>query len=429
MVALPFVLKRNNGQQMRVLVLGAGLVGVASAWYLSEDGHEVTVVDRQPGVALETSFANGGQISTSHAEPWANPGAPWKALQWLGREDSPLLWRLRADPAQLAWGLRFLRECTPGRTRQNIIAILRIALYSRALLKELRPALGLEYDQQQRGILHFYTDAAEFEHAIPQAALMREYGCERVVKTAAECLAIEPALAGSTVPIVGGTYTAEDESGDAHKFTQALADRAAARGVAFRFGSGIAALLHEGGRITGVRLTNGETLTADAYVVALGSYSPLLLKPLGLGIPVYPAKGYSATFPLAPESDAPTVSLTDDGHKIVFSRLGERLRVAGTAEFTGYDTSLNEVRCQALVRRTQAIFPQVRTDGVEFWAGLRPATPSNVPLVGGTGLDNLYLNTGHGTLGWTMACGTGKLLADLMAGWTPDIDAAAYRCG
>lgn len=414
---------------MRVLVLGAGLVGVASAWYLGEDGHEVTVVERQPGAALETSFANGGQISTSHAEPWANPGAPWKALQWLGREDSPLLWRLRADPAQLAWGLRFLRECTPGRTRANIVAILRIALYSRALLQELRPALGLEYDQRRRGILHFYTDRSEFEHAIPQAALMREYGCERVVKTAAECLAIEPALAASTVPIVGGTFTADDESGDAHKFTQALADRAAARGVTFRFGARIAALLQSGGRISGVRLENGETLTADAYVLALGSYSPLMLKPLGLGIPVYPAKGYSATFPLSEDSMAPTVSLTDDGHKIVFSRLGNRLRVAGTAEFTGYDTTLNDVRCQALVRRTRALFPQVRADEVEFWAGLRPATPSNVPLIGRTRLPNLYLNTGHGTLGWTMACGTGKLLADLMIGRTPGIDATAYRCG
>jgi D-amino-acid dehydrogenase len=413
---------------MRVLVLGAGLVGVSSAWYLSEHGHEVTVIDRQPGVALETSFANGGQISTSHAEPWANPGAPWKALQWLGHEDSPLLWRLRADPAQFAWGLRFLRECTPGRTRQNIIAILRIALYSRELLKQLRPALGLEYDQQERGILHFYTDAAEFAHAIPQSELMREYGCDRVVMTAAECLAIEPALAGSTVPVVGGTYTAEDESGDAHKFTRELADRAAAHGVTFRFGDHVSGLMQEGGRIVGVRLASGETLTADAYVIALGSYSPLLLKPLGINIPVYPAKGYSATFALDAGSPAPTVSLTDDGHKVVFSRLGNRLRVAGTAEFTGYDTSLNPVRCQALVKRTNALFPGlVGETKAEFWAGLRPATPGNVPLVGRSRLSNLYLNTGHGTLGWTMACGTGKLLADLLAGKVPDIDPEPYR--
>jgi len=415
---------------VRVAVLGAGLVGVASAWYLREDGHEVTVIDRQPGVALETSFANGGQISTSHAEPWANPRAPAKVLRWLGHEDSPLLWRLRADAAQWAWGLRFLCECTPGRTRANIVAILRLALYSRALLKDLRPALDLEYDQQLQGILHFYTDAAEFEHAIPQAELMRQYGCQRLVKTAAECLAIEPALKASTVPIVGGTYTAEDESGDAHKFASELAQDAATRGVVFRYGEKIAELLADGGGVTGVRLEGGSVLTADAYVVALGSYTPLLLRPLGIRLPVYPAKGYSATIPLAADCVAPTVSLTDDGHKIVFSRLGNRLRVAGTAEFTGYDTSINDVRCQALVRRTRALFPDIDLPAdIEFWAGLRPATPSNVPVIGQTRLPNLWLNTGHGTLGWTMACGTGRLLADIVGGRPPEIDPSAYRHG
>jgi len=412
---------------MRILVLGAGLVGVSSAWYLGEDGHEVTVVDRQPGVALETSFANGGQISTSHAEPWANPAAPWKILQWLGREDSPLLWRLRADPAQFAWGLRFLRECLPARARANTVAILRLALYSRALLKELRPALALDYDQQERGILHFYTDAAEFAHAIPQAELMRQYGCDRVLKTAADCVAIEPALANSTAPVVGGTYTVDDESGDARMFAGALARRAAERGAKFVFDTSVAALLREGDRIAGVRLGNGRTLDADAYVVALGSYSPLLLRPLGILLPVYPAKGYSATYALDDGSVAPSVSLTDDGYKVVFSRLGDRLRVAGTAEFTGYDTSLNEVRCQALVRRTAAIFPGLSHRGeIQFWAGLRPATPGNVPLIGATGLSNLYVNAGHGTLGWTMACGTGKLLADIVGGHEPAIDPEPY---
>lgn len=413
---------------MRVLVLGAGLVGVASAWYLSEAGHEVVVVDRQPGAGLETSFANGGQISTSHAEPWANPSTPWKALQWLGREDSPLLWRLRADPAQFLWGLRFLRECTPGRTRENIIAILRIALYSRALLKELRPALDLQYDQLERGILHFYTDAAEFEHAIPQAELMRQYGCDRVVKSAAECLAIEPALARSTVPIVGGTFTADDESGDAHQFARILAARAGQRGVDFRYGLTVTQVLREGGRVGGVALASGEVLKADAYVMALGSYSPLLLHSLGICIPVYPAKGYSATFPLDGRLPAPDVSLTDDGFKVVFSRLGDRLRVAGTAEFAGYDLGLPAARCEPLVRRTQMIFPGlVDPASAEFWTGLRPATPSNVPLVGATRYPNLFLNTGHGTLGWTMACGTGKLLADMLSGRAPDIDPDPYH--
>jgi D-amino-acid dehydrogenase len=413
---------------MRIVVLGAGLIGVASAWFLVEDGHEVCVVDRQPGPALETSFANGGQVSTSHAEPWANPATPLKILKWLGREDSPLLWRLRADPAQWAWGLRFLRECTAARTRANIRAILALALDSRVRLKTLRRELGLEYDALTRGILHFYTDTAEFAHAIPQAALMREFGCERVVNTAAECLAIEPALAESNLPIVGGTYTADDESGDAHRFVEGLADRAVARGVRFDYGRQVSGIEAAGGRVSAIRFTNGETLAADAVVVALGSYTPLLLRPLGIPIPVYPAKGYSITIPLAAEAHAPTVSLTDDGAKLVFSRLGQRLRVAGTAEFTGYDISLNTARIDALIRRTQQLFPRltIKAAAVEPWAGLRPATPTNVPIIGATHLSNLYVNTGHGTLGWTMAVGSGRLLADLVAGKSPAIDPQPY---
>ncbi|WIM06166.1 MAG: D-amino acid dehydrogenase [Candidatus Nitricoxidivorans perseverans] len=416
---------------MRVVVLGAGLIGVASAWYLAEDGHDVTVADRQPGPANETSFANGGQISTSHAEPWANPGAPMKVLRWLGRADAPLLWRLRADPAQWAWGLRFLAECLPGRARANTVAILRLALESRALLKALRPALGLEYDSLSRGILHFYTDEAEFDHAISQAALMRESGCDREVKTAAECLDIEPALGRSTLPIVGGTFTAGDESGDARKFTLALAAACAARGVKFRHGAAVEGLIRKGNAVTGARLAGGERLAADAFVIALGSWSPLLARPMGIGIPVFPAKGYSATLPLASlasEGVAPTVSLTDDGAKLVFSRLGDRLRVAGTAEFAGYDTSLDAVRCEALARRTFALFPGLASlrPTTEFWAGLRPSTPGNVPIVGRATLSNLWINTGHGTLGWTLACGSGRLLADLVGGRAPAIDPAPY---
>ncbi len=416
---------------MRVTVLGAGVVGVASAWYLAADGHEVTVIERQPLPAQETSFANGGQISVSHAEPWANPRAPWTALKWLGREDAPLLWRLRADPAQWAWGLRFLRECTTARARANVGAIARLGLASRAALQSLRRELGLEYDQLERGILHFYTDAREFEHAIPQAALMRDFGCERVPQTAAECLAIEPALAGSRVPIVGGTYTAGDESGDARKFTQALAQRAALRGVRFRHGETVAGLECGGSRLTGVRLASGECVAADVTVLALGSYSPLFLKPLGIRLPVYPAKGYSVTMVLPDGVAAPTVSLTDDGHKIVISRLGQTLRVAGTAEFNGYDTAINPVRCAALRLRIGEVFPALAgANEVDRWAGLRPATPGNVPLVGdmsGAGLAGLWLNTGHGTLGWTLACGSGRLLADLVCGRDPGLDASPYR--
>jgi len=416
---------------MRVTVLGAGVVGVTTAWYLAADGHDVTVIDRQPLPAQETSFANGGQISVSHAEPWANPQAPLKALKWMGREDAPLLWRLRADPAQWAWGLRFLRECTAARARANVGAIVRLGLASRTALQVLRRELALEYDHLERGILHFYTDPAEFEHALPQAALMREFGCDRVPKTAAECLAIEPALAGSRVPVVGGTYTAGDESGDARRFTEALAQHAAARGVRFRYGETVTALLREGDRLAGVRLGSGETLCADMTVLALGSYSPLLLRPLGLRLPVYPAKGYSATLTLPPGTAAPSVSLTDDGHKIVISRLGQTLRVAGTAEFNGYDTSLNAARCAALLTRTREIFPSLATvSQVDYWAGLRPATPGNVPLIGdmaAAGLAGLWLNTGHGTLGWTLSCGSARLLADLAAGRDPGFEARPYR--
>lgn len=413
---------------MRVIVLGAGVVGTTAAWYLSAAGHEVTVVDRQPQAGLETSFANGGQISVCHAEPWAHPGVLPQVLKWIGHESSPLLWRMRADPAQWAWGLRFLRECTPARTRANIIATLKLALHSRACLQSLRNELQLQYDHLERGILHVYTDARDFEHAIPQAALMREYGCDRVTKSAEECLQIEPALRHSKLKLIGGTFTAEDESGDARKFTQALADKCAERGVVYRYGSTITGLDRAGDRIGGVRLLDGSLLQADAYVLALGSYTPLLLRPVGVNLPIYPGKGYSATLTLREDAVAPEVSITDDGHKLVFSRLGNRLRIAGTAEFNGYNTELNQVRCEAIVKRTQALFPLATSDEApEYWAGLRPATPGNVPYVGQSRYANLFVDSGHGTLGWTMSCGSGQLLADLVDGKAPAIDPRPYR--
>ena len=412
---------------MRVIVLGAGVVGTASAWYLARAGHEVTVVERQGAAGLETSFANGGQISVSHAEPWANPDAPGKIWEWLGREDAPLLFRLRGDARQWAWGLRFLVECLPFRTRGNIRQILALALYSRAQLQLLRRDTGIQYDQLTRGILHFYTDEEEFERAVEQAGLMRQYGCERDVKTAAECIAIEPALRHAAERIVGGTYTASDESGDARKFTEGLAQLASAQGVRFLYGRSIKRLEAERRRIMSVVLADAEggddRISADAYVVALGSYSPLVLRSVGISIPVYPLKGYSITVPLEAGDEAPTVSLTDDSHKLVFSRLGERLRVAGTAELNGYNTDVNDVRCQAIVRRTFDLFPSAgHPERAEFWTGLRPATPSNVPVVGRTRYANLFLNTGHGTLGWTMACGSGHAIADIVSGRQPEPD-------
>lgn len=416
---------------MHIVILGAGLIGVASAWHLAADGHEVTVIDRQPAPARETSCANGGQISTSHAEPWANPSAPKKILAWLGRRDAPLLWRWRWDAAQWRWGLRFLGECRPARTAANIRAILALALMSRERTKSLRRELSLDYDCLERGILHFYTDRREFAHAVLQAELMRRHGCDRQPVSAAECVAIEPALAHSRLPIVGGTYTPADESGDARRFVEQLVAQCQRRGVIFRFGEAVTTIEAPRGRFAALRLASGERLAAEALVVAAGSYSTPLVAPLGLRLPVYPAKGYSLTIPLEGETNAaaaPMVSLTDDGAKLVFSRLGNRLRVAGTAEFAGFDISLREERLAPILARVRAIFPRVPIDEsqIERWCGLRPATPGNVPLIGPTPIAGLYLNTGHGTLGWTMAVGSGVLLADLIAGRRPPIDPEPY---
>ena len=413
---------------MKVIVLGAGITGVTAAWYLNKAGHEVTVIERQPGAGLETSFANGGQISVSHAEPWANPHAPLKVLKWLAKEDAPLLFRLRADWRQWLWGLAFLRECTPARTRHNIAQLVNLGLYSRASLQALRAETGIEYDQLARGILHFYTSAQEFENAQAPARLMRELGCELEMKTAAECVAIEPALAGARHLIAGGSMTPSDESGDAHKFTAGLAALGAARGIRFRYGSAIERLLASGGRVDGVRVRHAEateTLRADAYVLCLGAFSPLLAQPLGVNLMIYPAKGYSVTMPVADAARAHTVSLTDDEYKLVFSRLGDRLRIAGTAELSGYDADLNPVRCSAILRRAQQLFPGAGDAGrAQFWAGLRPATPSNLPYVGRTRLANLYVDTGHGTLGWTHGCGSGRAIAEIVSGHRPQVDFA-----
>jgi D-amino-acid dehydrogenase len=418
---------------MRAIVLGSGLLGITSAHYLQQLGHEVTVIDRQATPAAETSFANGGQISVSHAEPWANPSAPLKVLQWLAREDAPLLFRIRADMRQWLWGLQFLRECTPARTRHNIEQIVSLGTYSRDTLQQLRAELGLEYAQRTQGILHFYTSQKEFDGAEGPAQQMRALGCDRRVISADEALAIEPALAHIRPQLAGATFTAEDESGDANQFARALAQRAADAGVQFRMGHNITALREVGGRIDHVEVTDAEgrfqRIKGDVFVLAMGSFSPLLAAPLGIRLPIYPAKGYSVTMPVLDASRAHQVSLTDDEFKLVFSRLttpeGDRLRIAGTAELNGYDRNLNAVRCEAIVRRTEQLFPGAGdASQAQFWAGLRPATPSNVPLIGRTKLNNLFLNTGHGTLGWTHACGSGKSIARIVSGLAPEVDFA-----
>ena len=407
---------------MRVLVLGAGVVGVSAAWFLARDGHAVTVLDRQPGVGMETSFANGGQVSASHAEPWANPATPRKALAWLGREDAPLVFRWRRwDPALWAWGLRFLANCTAARARVNTERTLRVALYSRQVLAGLRAETGLAYDQKSRGILHVYRDHREFGHACGEAEMMVRLGLAREVCDPARCLAIEPALAAVAGELAGGLFSPDDESGDAHKFTGGLARLAADGGVTFRLGLTILGLAREGDRITAV-ITDQGRVEADMYVLALGSFSPLLVRSLGLRLPIYPAKGYSATVKVGDAAGAPEVSITDDENKMVYSRLGDRLRVAGTAELAGWDVSPTPSRARALVERARRLFPHAGDyDAAEPWAGLRPVTPDSVPILGRTPIRNLILDTGHGTLGWTMACGSGRLVADLVAGRPTDI--------
>lgn len=414
---------------MKVVVLGAGVTGVATAWHLSRAGHEVIVIERREAPALETSYANGGQISVSHAEPWASPRAPWQILRWLGREDAPLLFRLRADPAQWRWAWYFLRECTPSRLRHNIRQLVALGNYSCNVLQHLRAETGIQYDQLTRGILHFYTSQAAWSGAQRAMQLMREAGCRLESRSAEECINIEPALASVRDRLAGGSYSPDDESGDAHRFTRELAGLCSARGVLFRFGLTARSLVTGKHRhITGVRVCGkdvDEVIAADACVVCLGTGSSALLQPLGIRLRIYPVKGYSVTLPVRDPQKAYSVSLIDEEHKLVFSRLGERLRIAGTAELNGYDLTLNNTRCNAILRRVAELFPEAGDfDRPLLWAGLRPATPSNVPYLGGTRYDKLYLNTGHGTLGWTQACGAGAAIADLLSGRQPAVDSS-----
>ncbi|GAA5233816.1 D-amino acid dehydrogenase [Verticiella sediminum] len=411
---------------MKVVVLGSGIIGTASAWWLRQDGHEVEVIDRAVGPARETSFANGGQVSVAYAEPWATPQAPWRLLQWLMRDDSPLLFRPQFDWRQWQWGLAFLGECRRSRLEPNIRAMQQLAEYSRRTLQEMRRELGIDYDHLERGILTFYRSSSDFETAQQAASVLRDLGVDRRILSADEVIQTEPALAGQRARIVGGDYTASDESGDVFKFTTALAERGAAQGVRFRYSTQVMRLLAEGGRVYAAETIGPdgryERVHGDVFVVAAGAFSAQLVRPLGVPCPVYPAKGYSATFRILDAARAPRMSLTDSSRKVVISPLGDRLRVAGTAELSGYDRGLNTVRCEALTRIAQECFgPDVLDLSVpNYWAGLRPATPSSVPLVGRTRIGNLYLNTGHGTLGWTMGPGSGRMLADLVAGRRPE---------
>ena len=411
---------------MHILVLGAGVVGTTTAWYLQKQGHQVTVVDRQNQAGLETSYANGGQISVSHAEPWANPSAPLKVMKWLFQPDAPLLFRPRLDPAQWRWALSFLGQCTSARAAHNIRQMVNLGTYSRSQLQALRKEAGNEYNHLEKGILHFYTNPAEFDGAMEPTRIMQDLGCDRQIIDADRAVELEPALKPIRNRIAGATYTSEDESGDARMFTQNLAKRCAEAGVEFRYGTEILSFERAGERVLGIQtLRDGhhETLRADAYVLSMGSFSAALASQLGIVLNIYPAKGYSITVPVKNEEAAFNVSLTDDEYKLVYSRLGDRMRVAGTAELNGYSRKLNYTRCRAIVRRTAEVMPEAGYwDQAEFWTGLRPATPSNVPYIGKSHFANLYLNTGHGTLGWTHSCGSAAALADIIDGRKPEVD-------
>ena len=411
---------------MHILVLGAGVVGTTTAWYLQKQGHQVTVVDRQNQAGLETSYANGGQISVSHAEPWANPSAPLKVMKWLFQPDAPLLFRPRLDPAQWRWALSFLGQCTSARAAHNIRQMVNLGTYSRSQLQALRKEAGIEYNHLEKGILHFYTNPAEFDGAMEPTRIMQDLGCDRQIIDADRAVELEPALKPIRNRIAGATYTSEDESGDARMFTQNLAKRCAEAGVEFRYGTEILGFERAGERVLGIQtLRDGhhETLRADAYVLSMGSFSAALASQLGIFLNIYPAKGYSITVPVKNEEAAFNISLTDDEYKLVYSRLGDRMRVAGTAELNGYSRKLNYTRCRAIVRRTAEVMPEAGYwDQAEFWTGLRPATPSNVPYIGKSHFANLYLNTGHGTLGWTHSCGSAAALADIIDGRKPEVD-------
>ena len=427
---------------MKILVLGAGIIGTSTAWHLREQGHEVVVVERQPGAALETSYANAAQISVSYCEPWANAEAPLKVLKWLFRNDAPLLFRPQLPFGeglqQWRWGLQFLAQCNDAAFERNVKQLVALGAYSHRALKDVVRATGIDYHRLERGIAHFYTDAKSFDGAGRAAELMRRHGVQRKVVTRGELLAIEPALRPFAGRIVGGTYTPSDESGDARLFTEQLAARAQAQGVQFLYGHDVLRLEQAGGAVQAVQVRNRTTgeaqrLTADEIVVAMGSFTGPLLRSVGVDLPIYPGKGYSATFKLLRPEAAPFVSMIDDELKIAMSRLGDTLRVAGTIEVGGWnlslDTPLAQARCRMLARRIETILPGVcdtrlpeQGGDPQFWSGLRPATPTNIPYIGRTKVGRLWVNAGHGTLGWTHGAGSGKAIAELIGGRMPEMD-------
>nr|WP_298682548.1 D-amino acid dehydrogenase [uncultured Dongia sp.] len=407
---------------MKIVVLGSGVIGVATAYFLALDGHEVIVLDRQNGPALETSFANAGEVSPGYSAPWAAPGIPLKALKWLFMRHRPLVIWPKLDPAMWLWGLRMLRNCTAARYAHNKGLMLPIAHYSRDVLAALRNETGIDYDARMQGTLQLFRLAKQMDGIAADTQVLAEAGIPYEVLDIEGCLKVEPGLRHVREKFVGGLRLPKDETGDCFKFTQALRTFAEAAGAQFRYNVEIESVTHDGGRISGVRTTGG-VVTGDGYVVALGSYSPRLLSPLGLRVPIYPVKGYSLTLPVTADMSAPQSTVMDETHKVAITRLGDRIRVGGTAELAGYNLTLREGRRGTLTHVVSDLFPQGGdVSKAEFWCGLRPMTPDGPPIIGPTRYPNLYLNTGHGTLGWTMACGSGRVMADMISGRKPEID-------
>lgn len=401
---------------MKVAVLGGGVIGVTTAWALARQGAEVTVVDRQPGVALETSYANAGQVSPGYSTPWAAPGIPLKAMKWLFQRHAPLAIRLDGSWFQMRWMAAMLANCSSGRYSVNKERMMRLSEYSRDCLRDWRQQAGVQYDERSGGTLQLFRTQAQLDAAQRDVEVLQACGVPFELLDREGVGRIEPALVRARVPLAGGLRLPNDETGDCHRFTTQLAQHAQSLGVQFLQGQIIQRIDADAQRIQGVHLADGSILRADRYVLAAGSYSRGLLKPLGLDIPVYPVKGYSLTIPLVDASLAPESTVLDETYKIALTRLGDRIRVGGMAELGGFDLSLNPRRRETLEKVTRELFPGGDLARAEFWTGLRPMTPDGTPLVGATPLQNLYLNTGHGTLGWTMACGSAQLLADQIMG-------------
>ena len=406
---------------MRVIVLGSGVIGVASAYYLAKQGATVTVLDRQPGPAEETSFGNAGQISPGYSTPWAAPGIPFKAVKWMFQHHAPLAINMDGSMWQLQWMAQMLKNCNPQSYAINKERMTRVAEYSRDCLRELRKDTGIHYENRAKGTLQVFRNEAQLEAVQRDIQVLKECGVDYELLLKEDLAKVEPALAYAQDKLVGGLHLPNDETGDCYLFTNALADLAKGLGVDFKFNQKVEKLVVEGDEIKGV-VVDGQVLTADRYVLAFGSYSRDLLKPLHLDLPVYPVKGYSLTIPIVDPAFAPQFTVLDETYKIAITRFDERIRVGGMAELSGFSHALNENRRATLQMVTQDLFPGGDMAQASFWTGLRPMTPDSTPIIGATRFKNLFLNTGHGTLGWTMACGSGKLISDLVLNHTPDIN-------